>query len=643
MLYELVVCSSSDDEDVRVLLQDCISEVIFVATCYLAASRIVYPGQFCMLFIVLVCIYKYISSLRGRDDSQEEPEVPDPLQLQQIKTNPTKIVKAAVSPPKFLQAKTRAFSPKTDEISVPLRVKDSNVSSSRQVAPEVNLPKKVEKQASGSKTTLQVPVSAPKVLAEPPRQRMVPEQASSSVEAAREKEAKRQKAKDMKLDVLAKTCSKRVNTASLSSAWTKWQRITIDRLMRTKKKKLQLVFGVWRRQLEKIYSRRAKLDTQLMAINFHNSTPKRNKRTRLGQVIRSKARHRHQHDSLSFEMRFVSIFGGQKTLLSSAKRNLFLYAGPDSPFMSPHFAVGPGLLERQTRHFREELGVRADADEAGGALRQVWPQDLFFHLGVLTSCSGTHGTAPSGKKWDHSHCLLPNIFRALLSSGSGDASSSTTMGSFDGSVPCFIDQSGPHSRRVHMRVDEYFARDESSPEPLLKGPDKLSAALVVVPDVVRFLDDIKNSSSPRRNEVANHKMQECSLFSEVLLSSQRTKSDSLLMNEESLLLAEKYLSDIVDACVPLTQHNTPVVLVISTEFLEFDVSTTTASITKSSLTRSKSDNVASFEEITDPSQCSTLSIFLRMLSQRSGANVPNVIKAFTLEAMFLTSDLYDTR
>lgn len=191
-----------------------------------------------------------------------------------------------------------------------------------------------------------------------------------------------------------------------------------------------------------------------------------------------------------------------------------------------------------------------------------------------------------------------------------------------------------------------------------------SAALVVVPDIISCLrgtDDFVSSHLGGRDspdQAPNVKLQHLLRH----LSGEDTPSKRMRtqfmtpgragtgfnmsdVSTEMLMTVEAFLSGVLDACVPLVQKGTPIVLLLTCEVIDFNLTLTSGS----SHVRADphpTSAPASFDEVSgDVAHRDHLLvlIFKELLCRRSGMAVTNIKESFFVRAKFLNSDLYNTR
>ena len=463
--------------------------------------------------------------------------------------------------------------------------------------------------------------------------------------------AERLRLKDQQLTNLEEKINIISESRLLVQMWSMWQGRTIRRLKDMKTRRLQLVFGVWRRQLGKVRLRREKLDAQLMAIDFGSQLKGQRMMSDEHDGNRVRMMVKRRVESYGLDNHFVSVFGGKKTSLSAAKHCLFRELPSQSPFLSPSLAVGSGLLQVQSDH----LNVTTSS------MSQLWSQDLFFDLAVISSCRKfQRGVVPGASTWDHSHCVLPNIIRTLLCDESlsipGDPG---TIAQYDSVVPCLlgveVGQSTRHMRRVRMRVKDCpSAIDQPSSVESLKesslkmNSGKFSAALVVVPDIVSCLrgdDCLATHPNIKLQQLLRNLSGQSVPAKRVRTENFRDSSDNRIIGdgkgddgEELVNIIELFLSGVLDSCVPLVEQGTPIVLLFTREVISFNPSDMNGPC-------SKVPDPASFDEVSSDDHTENLlvSVFSKLLCRRSKTNVTNIKQSFYVHANLLNSDLYNTR
>ena len=473
-------------------------------------------------------------------------------------------------------------------------------------------------------------------------------------------EAQNMKLKEERLAMCAIKCVRKSRGVVIWRTWNIWKQLTIRRLKEMKKRHLKVIFGVWYRQYVNTQRRREKLDSQLMAINFDSVPPRDLQRTKNKSQLISRARLlvRKRVVSANQDNFFASMFGGQKISLYAAKRSLCRSFDSQDPLLSPHLAVGSGLLHVQSKY----LSNLHNFQTTSALTRCLWSQDLFFHLGIITPCHRFQRDGVSAASiWDHNHCILPNIFRSLLCDENElgiHTEKSSTIGMFNSDVPCLLgvehDESRLHVRRVNLRVEDFSAGNFTTNESTTKSP-KLSGALVILPDVLSCVrnalagngaDENGNVSNVKLLQLMRHLADESASKRVRVHRAGRAPTSPEVMSSlgdcsDLLNTIELFLSGVLDMCVPIVQRNIPIVLILSKEFINFNATGTQLRLDAAS---SPNKN-ASFEEVTGSEQAGhrILSIFKDLLRRRTGKQVTNIRKTYCVDAHFLNSDLHSTR
>jgi len=473
--------------------------------------------------------------------------------------------------------------------------------------------------------------------------------------------AERLRLKELQLEKIEKKAILIVESRIVSQMWTQWQDLTIRRLEVTKRRQLQLIFGVWRRQFGIVRERREKLDAQLMAIDF-NSPHKSDRslkikepvdRTRLRLVAKKRVA------TFSQDHNFISVFGGIKTSLSAAKQCLFKDMSPKSPLLCPALAVGSGLLQVQSEYMRQQVFG------AESKIGELWSHDLFFHLAIVSSCRKFHrGTVTGASTWDHNHCLLPSVIRSILCNETMPQSTEeSTIANYDEMVPCLMGvESGHttrHMRRVRLRIEDYpcgtSPQSSSTDEVFGNMPfdalKMLSAALVVVPDIMSCLLNDDGLSAPPNIKLQHllwHLSEHATPVKRMRVQGFKSPDDDRFRNDSTgevnsnmLAIVEGFLSGVLDACVPLVQQDIPIVLVLTRETIDFDKNETRDDSTPS---HQRLSDPAEFDKVSDNDRTEKLlvSLFTELLSQRSNMAVNNIAQSFCIHANILNSDLHNT-